>query len=1027
MGQELEGRDAAMGALREALAQANARRGRLVLVTGDAGIGKSALVSALAEEADAASAEVVWGRAWEFAEAPPYFPVRSALRALSIDPLAPTFRGEGGAFALWESVVEALAAEKKTVVWILEDLHAADLQTLDLLTFLAQAVRGLRVLVVGTTRERDQRLDARTTQRLSRMGRDGVDLRLGPLGPSEVGAVAARECGGPLPPSVVAQLAEVTGGNPLFVVECARAFKASGTLGALPPTIREVVLERFRDLSAGARATLEHGAVLGREFTAALVGRMTKALPARVIDDVLPAVRAGLVTEAEPGRFVFSHVLVRDAIEGSLSAEARARIHELAADSLASAGEGVDVAVERARHAVAAATLGDARTAVDLSRRAIALLEEEGAHDRAHALFERLVGASAAAEVGALLTRSDWLHYARIAQSTGRYAEGRKACERVCAEARSAGAAEDFARAALVVGAEIRPAVVDSSLVSLLQEAQRMLGDASPALGCRVQARLAAALQPHADVEVPMRLARDAIARARELGDDVLLEVLDAGAAALVDFAPVEERVATYEEIRALAAARADVPRVLRQHARLAMDLAFIGDFDGFSSHVDEMLRLSAELGHPRYRWRPLLFLSMRAIANGDLDESERAIVEVAQLAALTDDPGLGGSLAAHRFHRTLVLQREDELRAMAAEIPVSLAAFPPALIHCMRAVLLARAGDAEATRTHLQGLSGEGRHFMLREISGACMLAEPFALVGPDEERRDVLALLMPHVDVESMGGHMPVSYDGPVARGVALLEASLGDVASAERHLDAALERARARGHRTWVAQLDYDAARITGSAVRAERAASLATEIGLDAVAAKARAIGGKTKHTAPARAAPVTAPLSLAREGDVWLVARGPRSVRVRDTRGMQLLARLVERADEEIHVLALASDDGGAGLSETSAGDVLDDKARRAYRDRLRELAADIDEAERHGDRGRLEKLRRESDMLEEELGRAVGLGSRARQDGSATERARVNVQRRLKDALARIREADAELGRYLDRAVRTGTFCCFRN
>lgn len=141
--------------------------------------------------------------------------------------------------------------------------------------------------------------------------------------------------------------------------------------------------------------------------------------------------------------------------------------------------------------------------------------------------------------------------------------------------------------------------------------------------------------------------------------------------------------------------------------------------------------------------------------------------------------------------------------------------------------------------------------------------------------------------------------------------------------------------------------------------------------------------------------------------------------------MQLLARLVERPDEEIHVLVLASDEGGS-IAETSAGDQLDERARREYKTRLADLDADIEEAERNADRGRLEKLRREADALKGELSRAVGLGGKARQAGSSTERARVNVQRRVKDAVARISEADQEVGRAFERAVKTGTFCCFR-
>ena len=105
------------------------------------------------------------------------------------------------------------------------------------------------------------------------------------------------------------------------------------------------------------------------------------------------------------------------------------------------------------------------------------------------------------------------------------------------------------------------------------------------------------------------------------------------------------------------------------------------------------------------------------------------------------------------------------------------------------------------------------------------------------------------------------------------------------------------------------------------------------------------------------------------------------VRVKDSRGMQLLARLVERPDEEIHVLVLASDEGGS-MAETSAGDQLDERARREYKTRLADLEEDIVEAERNADRGRLEKLRREADALKSELARAVGLGGKSRQAGS---------------------------------------------
>jgi len=1067
MGSEpiLEGRDAALEVLREALAQAARGRGRVVVVTGDAGIGKSTLAAALAGQAEASGAEVVWGRAWEFAEAPPYFPVRAALRGLGIDPHEATFREEGGAFRLWESVVEALASagSRAPRVWILEDLHAADLLTLDLLTFLAQAARGLPVLVVGTSRPRDPRLDSRGSQRLSRMARDGIDLRLGPLSVAEVGAVAERLCGGALAGSIVDRLAELTGGNPLFVVECARAFRATGSLEALPPTVRHVVLERFEALPASTRTALTFGAVVGREFSAARVARMQAQLPARVIDDVLPALRSGLLDELEPGRFVFSHVVVRDAVEESVAAEERARIHGLAEAALANAGDAVEVVVERARHALEALSLAppgvpgaavgagaggraplDAGHGVALARRAIRLLEEGGAHDRACALFERLLAAAESAPVAATLTLEDSMSYATIARAAGRHTESRRACDRVLAAARESGDVVTFARAALVAAADIRPAVVDRNLVGLLREAQAMITSVDPALACRVEARLAAALQPHEDFEVPIAMARAAIARARAipgLDEGVLLDVIDTGVAALVDYAPVDERLRAYDEIAARASARQDRPRVLRAEARRAMDHAFIGDFEAFSRDVDALLRLGSELGHPRYRWRPLLFSSMRAMSRGDFAESERAIVEVSQLATLTDDPSLAVSLHAHRYARAMMLQREDELRAIAADMPRTFAAVGDWMLQGFRTWLFARIGDEAQTRAGLGALGPVPLDYFLRETVGAGNFAETFALVGTDEQRRHVRSLLAPYPHHELIGGHMPISHDGSVLRSLAILDASLGDVASAERLLAEAIERAAGRGHRAWVAQMELDLARVTADGARARRAAALASELGMDGLASVAErfAEGVSSSAGAPPAGSRPSAPsrpsrpvalarpsLSLTCEGEVWLLVHGERSVRMKDSRGLRLLARLVERADEEVHVLALVADDGGPGLEEASAGDAVDATALRAYRDRLRDLGAQIDAAERDADLGKLPGLRRESARLEAEVARAVGLGGRARKEGSATERARVNVQRRLKDAVARVTDAEPAIGRFLERAVRTGTFCCFR-
>jgi len=214
---------------------------------------------------------------------------------------------------------------------------------------------------------------------------------------------------------------------------------------------------------------------------------------------------------------------------------------------------------------------------------------------------------------------------------------------------------------------------------------------------------------------------------------------------------------------------------------------------------------------------------------------------------------------------------------------------------------------------------------------------------------------------------------------------------------------------------------------AAVAFGEALAAAERVGMPGLASRIRARlqGEPPAGATVAQPARATESPSLHREGELWRVQLGLRSVRVRHSRGLELLARLMERPGEEIHVLALASDGGGA-LVEGSPGEVLDAQARREYQRRLSQLERALDEAEADHDLGRRAQLAAEHEALRAELSRALGLGGRARQTTSATERARVNAQRRLKDAVTRITEADAVLGTRLEAGLHTGTYCSFR-
>ncbi|HTR55488.1 MAG TPA: AAA family ATPase [Kofleriaceae bacterium] len=1018
----IEGRDGELARLRSALASARGGRGQLAVIVGEAGIGKTTLATALAAEAEASGAAVAWGRAWEFAEAPPYFPVAPCLRALGVD-------AGGDPFQLWEQVLAALARAAAPVVWIVEDLHAADLGTLDLLTFLAQPLRAMRVLIVATARDRDPRLTDRMLQRLARMARDGLELRLEPLAEREVAAVVADTLGRPVTADALAKLVELTGGNPLFVVECARAFRAAGgvegMLGSLPPTVRQIVSERVSLLPDSAREMLAAGAILGREFAAATVARMTSTLPARVIDALLPALRAGILKELEPGRFAFSHVLVRDAIGDALAAGTRAELHGRAEAALAALGDTSEILVERARHALAAARGERSADTAALVARASAYLEREGAFDRAYDLYARVDAARAAGQLPAADPATK-LHVARIARAAGRADASRRLCDAVVADARALADPELLARAALLHLADVRPGVIDRAQVALLEEARATLGDRAPPLACRVLARLATALQPAPDPAVPRAMAREALDRAHALGDPALvMDVLELAGWGIAD-ASATDRVAWAEELLARASDAADLRKALVAGQWLAFSRLEIGDFAAFEREVARMLVAADELGHPRDRWRALLLASLAATAAGHYDVSDRYVTEVEQLASLVDEPALALSLPLHRVMRALVFRRDDDVRAGLATLDSALqgmvnAAAATALV---RGLCMARLGDLDGARMQLAIVAARVPLAALATAPVAnyepilVYAAELVAAVGDDAQRRLARELLVRFEPSQISGGPISYSYDGPAARVRGLVAASLGEHDVAEAALREALAGARERAHAPWVAQIAAELAKLLAAAGRDAESRELAAESARVAAALGMSGIAGTVARVdEPA--------LRVERVGAGWRIARGAVEVTIKDSRGVQLLARLVERPNEEIHVLALASDDA-ASAPESTAGEVLDERARKAYRRRLDELADALADAESRGDARRGAAIERERAALVRELARATGLGGKSRASASTTERARINIQKRLKETIARVAEADGELGGFLDRSLRTGTYCCFR-
>jgi hypothetical protein len=185
-----------------------------------------------------------------------------------------------------------------------------------------------------------------------------------------------------------------------------------------------------------------------------------------------------------------------------------------------------------------------------------------------------------------------------------------------------------------------------------------------------------------------------------------------------------------------------------------------------------------------------------------------------------------------------------------------------------------------------------------------------------------------------------------------------------------------------------------------------------------------------HRAPAP------PPDLRRDGELWILRYDGREMRLKDSKGVRYLSLLLKKPGRELHVgvlLGLSSDGvaepGPGGIDMRALGDAgewLDARAKADYRRRLEHLEGALEDAEGRGDAELAARIRDERDALATELARGLGLGGRNRRASSVSERARVNVQRRIRDVVKRVAEVDESLGQYLELHVRTGVFCSWR-
>jgi hypothetical protein len=583
--------------------------------------------------------------------------------------------------------------------------------------------------------------------------------------------------------------------------------------------------------------------------------------------------------------------------------------------------------------------------------------------------------------------------------------------------ARMAGDIEAMAEAALGLAAMQTFGTVPGRVPAFLHEAYSLARGEQRA---RLAVALARAWAYGYDPARAARFVAEALAYAQTHDDPSLLAAaLDAQL--LVHWGPddLDERLSITARLEDTVAHVADAePRMSAHLWRLTTSLECL-DLPAVRRQLRALDLLAAESGTARVRFFAASRRGMYALLTGDLDAAERAVREVAAAGAEAgeaDAPLIGHMLAAG------IARQAGDVAALAGEA----ALYEEFGVHeavpwvaAEAALLWVAAGELDRARALLHQLAGSDFSGIARDLDWLLTVAELTEVAvatGTAALAEAALGLLVPYA------GRGVVNGGGAAFAGVIsdyLYQASeLLGTGDAQQWAARATGEYERLGASWWLHRLP--------PAVPGQRAMVVHG--------------GGRPEQEHPAVAQPGVAQPGVAQPGvaqpgvahlrpgggGIWWVGREGAVTAIRDVKGLHYLHIMLERPGADIPAIDLSdavAGHPGAGAVGGDVGEVLDKRALSAYRRRLAEIDADLDEARTWVDTGRAAKLAAERDALLDQVRAATGLGGRPRVSGSVHERARIAVRKAIVKAVDRVTAADPPLGRLLSDTVSTGAIC----
>jgi DNA-binding CsgD family transcriptional regulator/tetratricopeptide (TPR) repeat protein len=858
------GRAAELEKLRTLMPRADGEGGRVALIAGEPGVGKSRLVREFAVAAAGQGALVLYGSC-DAAVSTPYGPFVEALdhllRVTDVAELGEALGSGGGEITrlipdlptlvgelpipdasdpdterhrLHMAVAELLAnvSRSRPILLVVEDGHWADAPTLLLIRHLARAAWNARLMLLMTFRdtETDRTPDLAETLADLRRSEHVLRMRLSGLTGEEVSDLVGRAAGGaagadPELRGLAAAIHDLTGGNAFLVCELWRDLAETGAVEVVagrvkmtaplselgtPDSVREVVSQRLARLPPQTTEVLELAAVAGPEFDLEPIRQAAGLAEENLIGALDQAVGSGTIEELPSRRltFRFTHELVRRALYDRLSRVRRAELHLRVGEALEDAGpvSGRSL-VDLAHHFGAAAQLGGAERAIDYNLRA------------ARAASGALAFADAAVRLRTAIELGIGEGPERGAALLELGAASHRAGESVDAQRALAAAAQigrDLDDPALLGMAAIgyeeacwRPGLPNGEAVVMLEEALAAVDDAedrNEELRIGLLAGLARAVGLQGDAERGALVRDNAVALAREIGDRRGLAKVLVGSYWARGATPLEEILVMLTEARDLASELGDAEAHADAIAWRVPTFVALCDLEAARAEISILLEMAERTAQPFLSHVAEHYGSAIALGDGALVEAEQRAIRSNEWSRLLSGRDASGTFGIQMFG----IRREQGRLAELAPAVRILAGDPdrkgpwqPGLV-----AVLAELGMETEARQELAKLTAAGiEEFRASLWLGTLVyLTDACAALGDEAMAALLYPELEPFGGENVMIGHLVACY-GSADRYLGMLAATLGEAELAERHFELALERNREMEARTWLAHTAYE----------------------------------------------------------------------------------------------------------------------------------------------------------------------------------------------------------------------------